>query len=105
MSSIHSDIKPMPANVLYYAVADLSGLLYDAAGAAISGTTATAAGYAIAIGSIYRDMGKAQGAFRKVQMVPAAAAVAGADANNYLTCYIKLGMNGATGATPVARMC
>ena len=113
MSSIHSYIQPMPANVLYYAIADLSGLLYDAAGVAISGTAATAAGYATVIGTIYRDMGKAvkgatatPGTFRKVQMVPAAAstAVGGTDADNFLTCYIKLGVDGKAGATPVARM-
>lgn len=101
MSSIHSDIKPMPTNVLYYALADLSGTLYNEAGAMI-GDRAT---YNMGQGSIYRDMGKAIGPLRKVQMVPTDAAVGGAAADNFLTCYIKVGANGTTGATPVARMC
>jgi hypothetical protein len=77
--------------------------LYDANGAALSGSP-----IAVAIGTIYRDMGKmvsnANGVFRKVQQIPAVGAVGGLDADNYLTCYIKLGVTGATGATPVARM-
>ena len=106
MSSIHSNLNQMPANVLYVATATIT-TLYDASGVALSG--GALALIATASGTIYRDMGKmvsnANGVFRKVQQVPAGAAVAGADGDNYLTCYIKLGVTGATGATPVARMC
>ena len=103
MSSIHSHINQMPANVLYYALADLSGTLYNEAGAVLGIGSRTT--YSMTQGSIYRDMGKAIGPLRKVQMVPADAAVGGAAADNFLTCYIKVGANGTTGATPVARMC
>jgi hypothetical protein len=114
MSSIHSDLKQMPANVLYTNVADCSAAIFKEDGvtvaAWISGSAA-ALGLTASYGAVFRDMGKTiyhptEGALRKIQVVPNSATALGlGDAATYLSGYIKLGGALAPATPRFVRMC
>ena len=100
MSSIHSNLNQMPANVLYTNVTDCSIAIFEEDGATVAAwatSHSAALGLATAYGAVFRDMGKtiylANGTpLRKVQVVPNGATALGlADAATYLSGYIKLG--------------